>query len=253
MVGGYRIARWSFAVMNGDPVGERTFPGRDPNKSKDLVFRVGAASALLDGIKIEGGISGLTGQGFHKGIPATSDQIQWVDTNNDRMVNAIGEITVVPGAPAIPSQNFKRFAVGADLRASITMPFLGDLDLRAEIVRSSNLDRGFLPSDPVVNTRDQRQTGYYFGASQEITKWALVGVRYDRYDPDADAREQEPFALVPRDASVGNWSFVACGRLGVTRLIAEYDKRSNTQGRDANGRPATLADDSFTLRAEVRF
>lgn len=253
MTGGYRIARWSFAVMNGDPLGEKSFPGRDPNKSKDLVFRLGAASELLAGIRLEGGVSGLTGQGFHKGSPATADQIQWQDQNTDGNVNAIGEITVVPGSPAIPSQNFKRFALGADLRASIAIPVIGDLDLRAEIVRSSNLDRGLLPSDPVTAARDQRQTGFYFGASQELTKWALVGVRYDTYNPDSDAREQEPFALVPRDPSVSTWSFVGCGRWGLMRLIAQYDKRSNTAGRDANGRPATLADDSFTLRAEVRF
>lgn len=253
LAGGYRMARWSFAVMNGDPVGERSFPGRDPNHSKDLVFRVGAASELLPGIRLEGGVSGLTGQGFHKGNPATADQIQWVDQNSDDNVNAIGEITVVPGSPAIPSQSFKRFAVGADLRASIAIPVLGDLDLRAEIVRSSNLDRGFLPSDPISATRDQRQSGVYLGAAQEITKWAQVGVRWDTYNPDADAREQEPFALVPRDPSVSTWSFTGVGRLGQARLIAQYDKRSNALGRATNGRPATLADDSFTLRAEVRF
>jgi hypothetical protein len=253
VLGGYRMARWSFAVMNGDPIGEKNFPGRDPNKSKDLVFRIGAASDLLPGIRLEGGISGLTGQGFHKGSPATADQIQWQDQNTDGNVNAIGEITVVPGSPAVPSQNFKRFAVGADVRASIAIPVLGDLDLRAEIVRASNLDRGLLPSDPITATRDQRQTGVYFGVTQELTKWALIGVRWDTYNPDADAREQEPFALVPRDPSVKTWAFNLTGRWGPARLVAQYDKRSNTSGRDANGRPTTLADDSLTLRAEVRF
>jgi hypothetical protein len=253
VVGGYRFARWSFAAMNGDPVGEKTFPGRDPNKSKDLVFRVGGASAVAPGIRIEGGISGLSGRGFHKGTPATPDSIQWVDANNDRLVDSLTEIQVVPGSPATPSQNFNRFAVGADLRASVAIPWLGDLDLRAEIVRGSNLDRGYLPSDPITAARDQRQTGWYFGASQEVTKWALVGVRYDTYNPDADAREQEPFALIPRDPSASTWAFLACGRLGQARLCGEYDKRTNALGRDANGRPATLSDDSFTLRAEVRY
>jgi len=253
VLGGYRFARWSFAVMNGEPIGERQFPGRDPNQSKDLVFRVGAASEVTAAIRIEGGLSGLTGQGFHRGTPPTADQIQWSDLNNDRIVNSVTEISVVPGGPAIPSQNFKRFAVGADLRAAIAIPVLGDLNLRAEVVRASNLDRGFLPSDPVTATRDQRQTGVYFGVSQELTHYALVGVRWDTYNPDADAREQEPFTLVPRDPSVSTWSFNAAGRLGIGRLIAQYDKRSNTAGRDASGRPATLADDSFTLRAEVRF
>lgn len=253
VLGGYRMMRWSFATMNGEPIGEKNFPGRDPNRSKDVVFRVGAASELFPGLRLEGGVSGLTGQGFHKGTPATADQIQWQDQNTDGNVNAIGEITVVPGSPATPSRNYKRFAVGADLRASIGIPVLGDLDLRAEIVRSSNLDRGLLPSDPVSATRDQRQSGLYLGVTQEVTKWATVGVRWDRYDPDADAREQEPFALVPRDPSVSTWAFNVTGRMGPGRLVAQYDRRSNTAGRDVNGRPTTLADDSFTLRAEVRF
>src|SRR5262249_28907428 len=99
ILGGFPMARWSLAVMNGEPIGEKNFPGRDPNKSKDVVFRVGAASEVFPGIRLEGGVSGLSGQGFHKGNPATADQIQWVDQNTDGNVNAIGEITVVPGSP----------------------------------------------------------------------------------------------------------------------------------------------------------
>lgn len=253
MLGGYRFARWSLGIMNGDPIGEKTFPGRDPTKSKDLVFRIGAASAIVDSIRFEAGVSGLTGQGFHKGAPATADEIQWQDQNNDHAVNQVGELTVIPGSPAVPSETFKRFAMSADARASISIPVLGDLDLRAEVVRATNLDRSLLPSDPVAANRDQRQTGVYFGVTQELTKWGLIGVRWDTYNPDADAREQEPFALVPRDPSFTTWSFNATGRLGIGRLVAQYDRRSNSAGRDANGRPTTLADDAFTLRAEVRF
>ena len=253
VVGGFRFLRYALGIMNGDPIGERTFPGRDPNKSKDLVFRVGGATAITDAVRIEGGLSGVTGRGFHQGQPATKDLIQWQDSNADGIVDNTTEIQVIPGSPATPSEGFKRFAVGADLRATITLPSLGDLHLRGEVVRGSNLDRGLYISDPVVATRDLRQLGWYVGASQEITRWALVGVRYDRYDPDADAREQEPFALVPRDMSMSTWSFSAAGRTRIARLIAQYDHRQNALGRDASGRPTTLADDSFTLRAEVRF
>lgn len=253
VAGGYRFARWSFAAMNGDPIGEKAFPGRDPNQSKDLVFRVGGASALTEALRVEGGVSGLTGMGFHKGLAATADTIQWHDANNDGIVNQISEITVIPGQPATPSQNFKRFLVGADLRASYRIPYIGDLDLRAEVMRGQNIDRGFLVSDPVAATRDLRQSGFYVGGTQEITKWAMVGVRYDSYNPDADSRDQKPFSIVPTNASVSTWSFVAAARLGFGKLIAEYDKRSNTLGRDAAGNPTTLADDSFTFRAEVRF
>jgi len=253
VVGGFRFLRYALGIMNGAPLGDRTFPGRDPSKSKDLVFRVGGATAITDGFILEGGVSGATGRGFHAGVPATKDLIQWEDSNADGVVDNTTEIQVIPGAPATPSESFKRFAVGADLRATITLPVLGDLHLRGEVVRASNLDRGLFVSDPVATSRDLRQLGYYAGASQEITRWALVGVRYDHYDPDADAREQEPFAVVPRDLSMSTWSFSAAGRTRVARLVAQYDHRRNALGRDASGRPTTLADDSFTLRAEVRF
>ena len=121
-------------------------------------------------------------------------------------------------------------------------------------MRGQNIDRGFLVSaDPIAAARDLRQSGFYVGATQELTKWAIVGVRYDTYNPDADSRNQKPFTVVPSDSSVSTWSFVAAARIGLAKLIAQYDKRSNTLGRDAAGNPTTLADDSFTLRAEVRF
>jgi hypothetical protein len=253
IVGGFRFVRYVLAVMNGAPIGERTFPGRDPNESKDLVFRVGGATAITDFIHVEGGLSGMTGRGFHPGQRATKDLIQWQDSNADGVVDNTTELQVIPGSPATPSSNFKRFAVGADLRATFTLPALGDLHLRGEVVRGANLDRGLFVSDPVISNRDVRQLGWYVGVAQEITRWALVGVRYDRYDPDADAREQEPFALVPRDLAMSTWSFSAAARTRIARLVAQYDHRTNALGRDASGRPATLADDSFTLRAEVRF
>jgi len=253
IVGGFRFVRYAFGAMNGDPLGERTFPGRDPNKSKDLVFRVGGAASIGEGIVIEGGFSGVSGRGFHRGNAATKDVIQWQDSNADGIVDSTTELQVIPGSPATPSSTFKRFALGADLRATIVLPVLGDLQVRGELVRSTNLDRGMFVSDPVVATRDLRQIGWYVGVSQELTRWALVGVRYDTYNPDSDASEQEPFALVPRDASMSAWSFNATARAWIVRLVAQYDHRQNKLGRDAAGRPASLDDDAFTLRAEARF
>ncbi len=252
VVGGVSFVRYSLGVMNGDPIGERTFPGRDPNKSKDLVFRVGGATAVTKEVRIEAGVSGLTGRGFSKGQPATKDVLQWQDSNDDGVVDAT-ELAIRSGSPATPSSGFKRYAMGADLRASAVLPVLGELALRGEIVRAQNLDRGLVVSDPVAATRDLRQLGYYLGVSQEVTGWALVAARYDRYDPDADAREQTPFAIVARDRSLSTWSFSATVRARLARLVAQFDHRTNALGRDASGAPTTLADDSFTLRGEVRF
>ena len=252
VVGGFKFVNYALGIMNGDPIGERAFPGRDPNKSKDLVFRVGAANDLTDGVRVEAGFSGLTGRGFHVGRRAATDQIVWRDLNEDGVVDPI-ELQSISGAPAEPSATFKRFAVGADLRVFIQVPLLGELAVRGELVRASNLDRGVSVADPVASSHDLRELGWYVGATQEVTRWAQGGIRYDRYNPDADASEREPFALVPRDPSFSTWSFMLAARLPFGRLVAQYDLRSNALGRDAAGAPTTLADDSFTLRAEARF
>jgi hypothetical protein len=252
VLGGYRFVNYALAIVNGDPIGESTFPGRDPNKSKDLVFRVGASTEVLRGVRFDAGFSGLTGRGFHKGNGPSKDQLVWRDQNEDGLVQQT-ELQVLTGAPATPSQGFQRFALGADARAHVRIPVLGELRLSAELVRAKNLARGTFPADPIATSRDLRELGLVVSGTQELTRWALVGVRYDTFDPDADAREQRPFALVPRDASLSTWAFMATARWKRARLVAEYDHRKNSLGRDVSGAPTTLADDSFTLRAVVGF
>ena len=251
-IGGFKFINYALGIMNGDPIGERAFPGRAPSKSKDLIFRAGVANDITDAVRVEAGLSGLTGRGFHKGKPATTDQLVWRDINEDGVVQPI-ELQSIKGAPAEPSATFKRFAVGADVRVYIQLPVLGELALRAEITRASNLDRGLIVADPIASSHDLRELGWYVGAVQEVTRWVHVGVRYDRYNPDSDASEREPFALVPRDPSFSTWSFMVAARVPHGRLVAQYDLRNNAQGRDVTGAPTTLADDAFTLRAEARF
>jgi hypothetical protein len=252
ILGGYRFVNYALGIMNGDPIGESTFPGRDPNKSKDLVFRVGASTEVTDGVRFDLGFSGLTGRGFHKGNAPSKDQLVWRDQNEDGQVQQT-ELQVLAGSPATPSEGFQRFALGADARARVRLPVLGDLSLRAELVRAKNLDRGVFTADPVASSRDLRELGWYLAVTQELTRWSLVGVRYDTYDPDADARDQRPFALVPRDSSLSTWAFMATARWNKARLVAEYDHRKSSLGRDVTGAPTTLADDSFTVRAVVGF
>lgn len=251
-VGAFSFVTYQLGIMNGDPIGERAFPGRDPNKSKDLVFRIGGAGWVTEQLRVEGGFSGLSGRGFHRGNAATADQAVWRDHDEDGVVDPI-ELQPLKGSPAEPSSTFKRFAVGADVRVYFVLPAIGELGVRGEVVRASNLDRGIFVADPIASSRDLRESGWYVGITQEITRWAQVGVRYDRYDPDSDANEREPFAVVTRDLSSSTWSIMAAGRLAFARLVAQYDHRQNALGRDEAGRPATLADDSFTLRAEARF
>ena len=59
----------------------------------------------------------------------------------------------------------------------------------AELTYAANLDRFTLVADPVVLNRDLRELGWYVAATQELSPWAAVGVRYDRYDPDRDAND----------------------------------------------------------------
>ena len=157
--------------------------------------------------------------------------------------------------PEQPARDAESHPVrGGQAGLEIDLPVLGTLALRAELVRAKNLDRGLVVADPVAASRDLRELGWYVGATQELTPWAMIGVRYDLYDPDADAREQRPFAVVPKDASFRTWSFMAAARWQrVGRLVAQYDHHRNALGREPSGAPTTLADDAFTLRAEVNF
>ncbi len=250
--GGWRFLDYALGIMNGDPIGERSFPGRDPNKSKDLVFRVGAHSEPTKGVRVIGGFSGVTGSGFHQGTPSTKDVLVWRDTNEDGIVSP-EEITVIPGTAAAASENFHRFALGADLRVIFDVPVLGELTLRGEVVRGSNIDRGIMPADPVATGRNLREFGWYAGFTQELTRYGMVGVRYDHYNPDGDAQTQLGVNVVPSNSAFSTWAFMGALRYGGGRFIAEYDHNRNALGRDLNGTPVNLADDSFTLRGEMSF
>jgi hypothetical protein len=249
--------RWRFAdlaigVMNGNPIGSRTFPDLDPVRTKDLVGRVGVDVEIAPGVRFQAGASGETGLGFHAGTPTTKDTLVWQDANNDGVVQP-NEIQVIPGQSATPSQTFKRFAIGGDARVFVRAGPLGDLALRAEVVRGQNLDRGIEVADPVGAQHDLRELGWSLGATQEITKWAMVGARYDRYDPDADASEQQALARVPVSRAYGTLALMAMARYETARLLLEYDARTNGLGRDASGNPTTLAANTLTLRAQLVF
>src|SRR5439155_24102785 len=86
--GGWRFLRYALALMNGEPIGERTFAGRDPNRLKDLVGRLGVEVPVLETVLVRGGFSALGGHGFHKGTPATKDVIQWRDLNSNRVIHS---------------------------------------------------------------------------------------------------------------------------------------------------------------------
>jgi hypothetical protein len=250
--GGWRFVRYALAIMDGEPIGEKTFPLHDPNNAKDVVGRVGIDTPITPAVWVAGGFSGLSGTGFHAGTPASKATLQWNDRNGNGVLDT-GEIVVVPGAAATPSQNFSRFGYGADLRIGVNEPGLGATVLGGEVYWAKNLDRGVLPADPVAFGRDYRELGVYVGVTQDLGPHAQAGIRYDFYNPDADSVNTVMGAMTPAALSYETLAFAAALRATSGRLIAEFDLNRNHNGRDAEGNPTNLKSDAFIVRGEVSF
>lgn len=251
--GGWRFLRYRLAVMNGEPVGERALPAKDPNAAKDFVGRLSAVGSPVAPVTLEAGASALWGAGFHAGSPATKDSITWRDANEDGQAQ-MTELQVIGGQPATPSADFSRFALGADLRVRLELPAVGALELRGELIWASNLDRGPFVADPIATGQDARELGWAVELTQALPLGFLAGARLDTYNPDADAADLQGAQRVPRDASVTTWSALASWRWERTaRLIVQYEHQRNTLGRGLNGAPTTLGSDRLAVRAEVVF
>jgi hypothetical protein len=250
--GGWRFVRYAIAVQNGNPLGERAFPGRDPNSAKDVSGRLGVDTAITDQVSVAAGVSGLSGTGFHRGTPATKPTLQWSDRNENGAFDT-GELVTSPGLAATSSANFGHFGFGADLRLNVTVPGIGTSTVYGEVYWAKNLDRAILPADPLGSIgRDYRELGGYAAVMQDIGDHGTVGVRYDFYNPDLDSADPTK-PLVPTSFSYGTLAGVAALRGPGGRLIVEYDHNSNHLGRDAAGQPTTLKDDAVLLRGEVSF
>ena len=248
----YRFLDWALSLLNGSPIGDKVFPDLDPVRAKEMVGRLGVDFEIAPGIRLQAGVSGDTGTGFHPGTPVTKNVLVWQDQNGDGLVEP-SEIMAIGGSPATPSRTFHRFALGGDARLTVRVALLGDLSFRAEALRAVNLDRGLEVADPVGAGHDLREVGWSAGATQEVTRWAMVGARYDRYNPDGDASQARAANLVPVDRSYSTLALMAMLRYDAARLLLEYDINRNPLGIGANGAPTTLADNALTLRGQVVF
>lgn len=250
--GGWRFLRYAVGVMNGHPLGEKAFPGRDPLALKDVVGRLGV-DTQLERVGVQAGVSYLTGHGFTRGTAATKDQVTWRDTNEDSQVQ-LPEIQVIPGYPAQPSQPFSRNAMGADLTVTVPVTERVTLQAQGELYWASNLDRGFQVADPVGAGRALRELGYVAGLTAQVGPHLFAGVRYDFYDPDRDAREVRDGTQVVRTNALSTTAVVLGARLPpYGRVMVEYDHNTNALARTASGAPTTLPDDALTVRGEVTF
>lgn len=250
--GGWRGLRYALSMMNGHPIAEGLFPYRDPTAAKDFLGRVGVDTFVTHAINFRGGVSALTGTGFHPGTFATKDTLVWRDGNEDGLVQ-LPELQVIPGQTAQPSQSFMHFALGGDLGVTAQWSSLGQTVLYGELVWANNLDRAIVPADQVGAAHNLRELGWYVGATQELTPHAQLGVRYDVYNPDADAQTRIALNVVPKDLTFTTLAVAAAWRYGsLLRVVLEYDHNTNALGLTTGGLPTTLAADVLTLRGQVR-
>jgi len=258
--GGVGPFRYDVAVMNGAPLDDRAGSGAnglDPTTMPDFIGRFGVevpASKYF----VAAGASFLAGQGFHAGLDATKNQVQWQDINENGAIDT-GELVSIPGTAATPSETFSRWAVNADVELGIRSR-IGWSQLWAEVTLGSNLDRGLYVSDPVEVGSDLRQLQVYAALIQELTKWAIVGFRYDFYDPNTDLLDRRRGVFVPAQAGMHTFSPLAGAVLPENlapgfrgRLVFQYDAILDALGRDSRGVPADVKNDQFTVRLQGEF
>ena len=196
-------------------------------------------------------MSALQGNGFHAGSPATKASASWVDLNQNGQIDP-GELTAVPAMAATPSQDFTRWAVGADLSIRLRTA-IGWSMLYGEATIATDLDRGTFVADPVATGVDVREFGAYAAFVQEVTRYGLVGFRFDYYDPNADFFQSTAGKLVPVSQAISTFAPVVGVQLpDRARLVFEYDAVKNLLGLDTRGVPTNLPMSWFAVRLQVQ-
>lgn len=240
------------AVVNGVPLQNTSSDALVWTSEKTFLGRVGFDVDKPEAWAAAGGVSLLSGTGFSAGSTATKPDLGWSDENQNGTVT-LDELVGTPGQAATPSSTFDQWAVGGDLELGLHTK-LGWTRLRGEAVMASNLDRGYLVADPASTGYDLREIAWSAGALQEVTPYALVGFRADSYDPNSDAFETRRGDFIPTDVSVLTLSPLVAARWpGVGSLLLQYDYVIDHLGRDILGEPKDLANDQWTLRAQVGF
>lgn len=249
--GAVSFLRYAVALTNGEPIDNPPgrFP-RDPNKAKDFSGRIGVETQPIPNFSVSGGTSFYQGTGFHSGTDATKASFTWVDTNEDRVIQP-NELQAIPATAAQPSASFKRWAYAVDLQLELHT-FAGATRLYAEGFLASNLDRAYLPADPVLSGLDQREAGGYVAFVQDVTKWAQVGFRYSYYDPNADFNQSVRGRQVPTSLAVKTYSPMVALRLqDRAKLSFQYDFVRDFSAKNAEGVPTDAKNDQVTLRLQV--
>jgi hypothetical protein len=251
--GALSFFRWTLSAVNGEPLGEKTsWTLQNPHQAMDVIFRFGADANPEPNLAIAGDVSALRGKGFHPSTDATKTTIQWTDLNGDGIVQS-NEIQGVPGKAATPAQNFDRWALGVDLRLHYKWWF-GVTKVYGEVALGENMDRALFIADPVAAGVDFREIGGYVGVVQELGPYALIGFRYDTYNPNSDAFDKRAGAkYVPLNQTVTTYSPMAALVLpDRVKLVLQTDFNRNYFGRDSRGVPTNLKSNTWTLRLQVQ-
>lgn len=253
LAGKISVFRYDVALTNGEPLNEKSgFALQDPNANKDVFARFGAEVEPSDAFRVSGGVSFNRGKGYHPATSATVDGLQWQDLNHNGAVDvASGELKGVAGQVATPAQNFERWAVGGDLMLQVDLP-IGTSTLYGELVVATNLDRGLFIADPILDHRDLREFGWYVAFVQEIYRYAVVGIRVDYYDPNADLFESRAGNLLPSSQRIRTISpLIGAVLPGRARLLLQRDIIADYLARDSLGVPTDYANNQWTLRLQV--
>jgi phosphate-selective porin len=251
--GAIAFARYSIAITNGEPLDERSgFGLQDPNRDKDVTARFGAEAKLTRKAVLAGGISFNRGRGLHAATDATKNGLSWRDLNENGNVDQ-GEVFGQPSAQAVPAKTFARWAFGADLEFMLRTR-LGWSMLYGEAFAASNLDRGLVVADPIATGSNIREFGYYVAFTQEITRYGVVGLRYDYYDPNSDFLDSRAGKLIPTSQRVRTVApLIALTFPNRARLVFEWDFVRDYLARDARGVPKDLRNNQWTLRLQGMF
>lgn len=251
--GGFGPLRAEAGLMQGEPVTPSSrWNGYSPTRPVELSGRTGLDVGEKETTRLTIGISALLGEGFHVGRPAGTDGVTWVDYNENGTLDA-GEVVGVPGRAAQRSHSFERWAIGGDMTSSVRTP--GGLTLlQAEVIIAQNLDRGFLVSDPITAGLDLRQLSWFVALHHEFTFGLLVAFRHQFYDPHADFLDDRRGVRVVADAAVrGSDILLGWSPAPDVRLTGEFGINRDELGRNAQGEPENLDNNTMIFRLHVGF
>lgn len=243
--------RYSVAVVNGQPLGDRTgFILQDPNSHKDVLGRVGVDVHPVEPVRVIAGASVLNGKGFHPGSDATKSTLGWRDNISEDGVVQVPEIVGVPGLAQQSSKNFERWLLGVDLGCQVTSKF-GTTHVYGEFSLGSNMDRNVFIADPTTSGFDARELGYYLSAYQEFNWGGIAGFRFDQYNPNSDFIDSRFGKSVPQTETVTTYSpLIGFQIQHKSRLVAEYDIVRDSMARDALGVPTDKKNNFWTIRLQ---